>query len=552
MNNYSWGPFKKRPNILLLMTDQQRRIRHFPEGWAEKNLPGLTWLKNNGINFTNAYINTSPCTPSRGILFTGLYQSKTGAWVIGDSLPYNIKTMGSMMKKKGYQVVYKGKWHLDYSSDRSEASRPPDPGIMREENQRMEKSWDFPAWTSPDAASGTAPDPDKGDECQAALLGRPAEVIPPWTPGDPPNHTNLNTLGGATGNNDGRYVNGPPPDQKKYFPDQESAVDFLKKWKPGEEKPFFMVVSLVNPHDISTYPNTYIDGGYSPDAIKGKAYKDFKLPENYNDSLSTKPTIQKEFKEALINIADVKVNDPHQSLDTLKFYAYLHTLPDQLTVDLIDTLREKNLLDDTLIVRTADHGEMTTSHKLRSKCYNMYQETVNIPMIFSNPKLVAECFNGKPAETQSPVGLVDLMPTLASIAGWTKEEPENDIYLQGIDFSETVLHPDKSTQDCVLYSYQAKSPYAEPDPISNNIRAIFAGTWKYGVYYNAGPDPEPQYEMYNLENDPAELHNRLFDPNEEDIKKAEEMYEKLTKALKRTDMAPPTWDQIPPYKKWTP
>ncbi len=192
----NWGPFKKRPNILIILTDQQRSIQHFPEGWAEENLPGLNWLKDNGISFTNSFISTSPSSPSRGVLFTGLYQSKTGVWAIGDTLPYQIKTMGYVMAKKGYDVAYKGKWHLDRCFDYTGANRPPDLQTRESEDYRM-NCRGFPEWTSPDFGCGAAPDPDNVSDCSAQLLA-PAHYQSPWQPpSQKPNQSPLNATGGG-------------------------------------------------------------------------------------------------------------------------------------------------------------------------------------------------------------------------------------------------------------------------------------------------------------------------------------------------------------------
>lgn len=541
MKNYSWGPFKKPPNILLIMTDQQRAIRHFPQGWAEKNLPGLTWLQNNGVTFTNGYTNASPCTPSRGILFSGLFQSETGVWVVGDSLPYCAKTMGYMMEKRGYHVVYKGKWHLDYDFGQGVVYRPPKSKRMEREDRRMEERYHFKGWTSPDIG-GTSEAPYIRDDCSAFMLG--AIDIPPWTPGDPPNNSPLNTIGGGTANNDGRIVKGP-----LFHEGQQGAIDFLKEWQ-GEKKPFFMVVSMSNPHDIMNFPNRVEIAGYSKDDIRGEAYKDFKLPPNFEDSLDTKPTEQKKFLNDLnkyhFDAADLKT-----ALDHIKFYAFAHTQSDKLTLEIINTLKETNLLDNTIIVRVSDHGEMGMSHQLRSKCYNMYQETINVPVIFSNPRLVKECYEGKPARTQNLVSLVDIMPTLASIAGWSPGEIKKDgKLLHGIDFSNTILNPSEPTRDCILFTHQGRSPRAPKDEDNDNIRAVVDGKWKYGVYFIDAPDPSPQYEMYNLEEDPGELKNLLYKPGPKELEQAKIMHKKLTKILNDTDMAPLNWDEVPPYQEW--
>jgi choline-sulfatase len=545
--NYSWGPFKKKPNILLIVTDQQREIRHFPEGWAEEHLPALTWLKNNGISFTRGYANASPCTPSRGILFSGLFQSLTGVWVIGDSLPYNTKTIGYMMDKKGYHAIYKGKWHLDYDFSQDPGLRPPKPGRMKREDKRMEERYHFKEWTSPDSAGATAT-PHLKDDCTGSIMAKiPASSPPPWKPGDPPNDSSFNCTGGGTADNDGRYVHGP-----LFGEGQESAVEFLQRWQ-GKDDPFFMVVSLSNPHDVAQFPNNFKEAGYSMANIQGEAYKDFKLPPNFEDSLDMKPTDQKKsFHDFNKCHFDLNGKDGlATALDYIKFYAFAHTRSDKLIMEIIETLKKTNQLENTIIVRVADHGEMAFSHKLRGKCHNIYEETIHIPVIFSNPRLVKECYGGKPVQSEKLVSLVDIMPTLASIAGWTEEEIKKDgKLLHGVDISKTILDLSQPTQDYILLAQQGRSPLAPKDRDNDNIRAVIDGKWKYGVYFIDANDPAPQYEMYNLKEDPGELNNLLYTPGPEEKEQAKIMHEKLTGLLERTDMAPLTWDDVPSYKKW--
>jgi hypothetical protein len=62
-----------RPNIIVLMTDQERHHMHWPQGWAEKNLPGLQRLKRHGLYFNRAYTAVSQCSPSRALMQTGRF-----------------------------------------------------------------------------------------------------------------------------------------------------------------------------------------------------------------------------------------------------------------------------------------------------------------------------------------------------------------------------------------------------------------------------------------------------------------------------------------------
>ncbi len=63
----------RAPNIVVLMTDQERHHMHWPAGWAEQNLPSLQRLKRNGLYFLRAYTAACECSPSRGVMQTGRF-----------------------------------------------------------------------------------------------------------------------------------------------------------------------------------------------------------------------------------------------------------------------------------------------------------------------------------------------------------------------------------------------------------------------------------------------------------------------------------------------
>lgn len=71
---------ERPPNILLLVTDQQRYPRHWPDepGWLRTLMPNDAELARTGLTFGNAYCNTAMCSPSRATLFTGLYPAEHG------------------------------------------------------------------------------------------------------------------------------------------------------------------------------------------------------------------------------------------------------------------------------------------------------------------------------------------------------------------------------------------------------------------------------------------------------------------------------------------
>src|SRR3954467_15787027 len=114
----------KAPNIIVLMTDQERHHVHWPQGWAEKNLPSLQRLKRHGLYFLRAYTAACQCSPSRGLMVTGRFApvnrvTQTFLW---PGLPHQDRqpNIASLLRENaGYEVVWKGKWqdHTIFSFD---------------------------------------------------------------------------------------------------------------------------------------------------------------------------------------------------------------------------------------------------------------------------------------------------------------------------------------------------------------------------------------------------------------------------------------------------
>ena len=169
-------------------------------------------------------------------------------------------------------------------------------------------------------------------------------------------------------------------------------------------------------------------------------------PETAEEDLSTKPTVQEEFLR-IFNLTG-KPKSKEQMRNYLNFYGNLMRSSDSYLVNVLDKLEETGLFEDTLIVRTADHGEMGLAHGgLRQKNFNFYEEATRVPLVYSNPKLFP-----KPAQTDALVSHVDFLPTLASLAAAPKSARAD---WQGVDYSKLVLHPssNRSTQDYVVFTY---------------------------------------------------------------------------------------------------
>ena len=473
----------KKPNIVIIFTDQEREVMHWPEGWAEENLKARKRLMDNGLSFKNGHCNTAACTPSRATLMTGLYPAQHGVknLVFCDDpddkaknrtpqLSPNLPNIATVMAEAGYHVVMKGKFHL---------SRPVQ---WNSEEERM-------YWSESDI------------EFMEERYG-----FHDWNPPDMSDPMGLTDFGGGNINNDGRFVDGTGTAAGHHMPEDEqfrkSAVNFINTY--DGDKPFCLLVGLVNPHDVQAYPGRgvqaiaarkplYEQGGYKLEDFKDLPID---LPPTVDEDLSQKPSVHSSVKRlAQIMTGHVRTRDRQRTY--ARFYAYLCREVDKQIGKVLDALDANGLTDDTLIIRTADHGELAMSHgAMVQKFYNTYRETLNVPLIFSNPRLFP-----KPQTTDSFGCIVDILPTLASIGGLENTERFN---FQGHDLTPILEDPSAEVQDYVHFTYEDD---AFPVNGANCIRAIVEKEWKYAVYYDPFKGRPTEYEMYDLKDDPYESTN---------------------------------------------
>jgi arylsulfatase A-like enzyme len=112
-----------KPNILVIVVDQMRAPQWFPEpAKLATLLPNISRLQKSSVSFESHYTASNMCTPSRGVMTTGLYSHQTGCLFTGagpteSSLAPQFPTWGTMLRQQGYQTWWWGKWHLGHSSD---------------------------------------------------------------------------------------------------------------------------------------------------------------------------------------------------------------------------------------------------------------------------------------------------------------------------------------------------------------------------------------------------------------------------------------------------
>jgi arylsulfatase A-like enzyme len=525
-----------RPNVLLLITDQQREPRHWPDepGWLRELMPNGAELARTGLTFNNGFCNTAMCSPSRATLFTGrfpaehgvkltltaadlkpdprnmpgvvsemskilrrgeapprrvLTQFARGAFGIGSStggeaeLPIDTPNLPRLLRARGYEVAYKGKWHLTHPLGGEDSLLA---GWTERDGERIERDYGFADWEAPDA----------GENAKAANFG-----------------------GGNAGEGEGW---------------DEVYTRQIESWlgRPTLPEPFCLVASLVNPHDVLGYPAQHIGGGYTNEEFRDLGVL---LPPTVDENLSEKPSVHSLMRMGMAAyLGPLKTR--RQQLDYVNFYAYLHQVIDQKIGRILGALGDpgdpESLRSRTIIVRCADHGEMGLSHGgLRQKAFNAYEETINVPLVISNPALFPE-----PKETAALGSLVDILPTVLDIAGDAGQAGEADLGLRGrsltpimaanaapererverspVDLASVLDHeaPAATVQDAVHFTYddhQAATALTEAPGQPNRVRAIRTATHKYAYYFDPEGERPAEYEMYDLQRDPCESHNLL-------------------------------------------
>jgi arylsulfatase A-like enzyme len=518
-------------------------------------MPTMKKLQHEGVAFTNCYTAATLCSPSRASFLTGVYPSVHGVTSTPPEprLPTDITNIFKIAESVGYEVAYKGKMHMF-----TPTCTPSENVFTPEDIDFAAKAYKFRRWNPPD---------------DALTSGGDAYIA------------------GGTPNNDERFLDGMK--SKCMTPavvdDEESILDFLDKQIKNQDKqkdkhkPFLLVCSFGNPHDISVWP-WQDDWGYNnwerkfklEHPEKYKKLNEISLPSNFYDNLQEKPVAQSEFVK-LTNETD-PCDNAKSRLDYCRFYAYLHHVVDQQIHSVLRKLDEGNLRENTAIFRFADHGELGQSHGMIQKGCNSYQETINVPLIVSYPGVFP------PGKTDSFASLIDLVPTISDIIGCDPNNPKKPYK----PYRNTGTDKDKDkikgyslkpilearvgprgnkiaegvrknimffTEDLEYFFKEYLDIDNAFDTIPGKIRGIrtkdHEGDWMYAVYFNnmtVTRVRQFQYEMYNLDVDPGQLTNLACPKNRGDnLDKMRELHHELTIQLKKYNARPIGWPDEPVF-----
>ncbi|XVH32618.1 sulfatase-like hydrolase/transferase [Haloferacaceae archaeon DSL9] len=449
-----------RPNVLLLLTDQERYDLSAPDGPAV-DTPTIDRLGAEGMRFDRAYTPISICSSARASLLTGLYPHAHGminnvheADAIQPNLPSDLPTFGERLADDGYETTYLGKWHVgrdqtpeDFGFRFLGGSDQHHDAIETAFRDYRRREFDI------------APD-DEADLLEDELFsGHAHEPIP---------------ISART--------TAPVEATRPYYL-AERTIERLEDCAGGGE-PFFHRTDFLGPHHPYIVPEPYASM-YDPDEIEPWP--------SYADTFDGKPAAHEQYRRYR-GVDDFAWETWAEAI--AKYFGFTTFIDEQMG-RVLDAVDDLGLTESTLVVHTADHGDFAGGHRQFNKGPLMYEDTYHIPLFVRWPGVV------DPASTcEAFVGFHDLMPT----------------FLDAAD----VRIPDDIDGRSILPLCRGERPDDWPDAAFAEYHGDEFGlysqrmvrTERFKFVYNA-PDRD---ELYDLDADPHELRNLVDHPDYADEK----------------------------------
>ena len=474
---------KKRKNVLLILSDQQRFDTVSAYG---KNpvcrTPHIDELAREGMKFTNAFTTSAICAPSRAGVMTGLYPHKHGVVDNYTDIKEGTPLLGQCMQDAGYYCGYAGKWHV------SPSRKPTDCGF---EDGLPFMGYGFPGSGVFPHLVFDAPPRNRPNYYEEYLKERGFQGV--------------DVSHGFFGNNPDLQVQemfcrheGPLESTIEYFVAQETNR-LLEKAK-DDERPFFIWANFWGPHSPSIVPEPY----YS-------MYDPASIPEHpsYCEDFSDKP-YGYYLTEKMWGLGDYGWKGFQEII--ARYYGHC-TMIDDLVGMIVEKLKETGQFEDTVIIYAADHGDCLGAHRLIEKGAFTFDEIYRIPMIV----------RGAGAEdNDSIVTLQELMPTILDIAGSRPPRPVD---------GESLL----PLMEGKVQNNGREDFYGEFHSHFYVCRQRMVRDNHYQFTFNEND----RGELYDLEKDPYQLHNVCYDPAYKEIK--ERYMDKMSRYMTETKDPAGVW-----------
>lgn len=449
-----------RKNILLILSDQQRLDTVSAYGLNDIcRTPHIDRLAARGVRFNNAYTPTAICSPARTSVHTGLYPHHHGVTGNSMSIRAGVRGLPDYLNPAGYRCGYAGKWHVD------EAVGPSEVGYVGQ---------DFMGYAFP--GSGLLPGlqfgavPRTGNPYADYLRERGMEL--PTV-----SHRYVGTNPGCQDQEMFALHNGPVESCIEYFVAEETIRVIDDLTKPGDEQPFFLWANFWGPHTPCLVPEPYFSM-YNPDDI----------PEHpsYRETWEGKPYRQ-QLIERMWGLGDLGWRG-FQEIGA-RYFGHCTLIDDQVG-RIVDHLAARGLLEDTVIIYSADHGDCLGAHKLIEKGEFMYDEIYNIPLVVAHPGCTA------PGSVNDDfVYLHELTPTFLEIAGVENAQMDGQSFLPAMLGDAT-----PNGREEVYCVFHRHFTHAEQRMVRTRTHQFTFNSADAGELYDLTADP---YQLHNVYDQPA-------------------------------------------------
>lgn len=426
----------KKPNVLFIITDDQRFDTIHALGNNEIITPNLDKLVTRGTAFTRAHIAGGTCgavcMPSRAMVLSG--RNPFHLEELGGNIPPEHKTIAETFKNNGYETIGLGKWHNGC------------PAYARSFTQGAKiffgGMWDH--WNVP--------------TCRYDPTGEYDNVI--------------NFVVDFYGDNHPQSQHCDEFDPGKHSSKllTDSAIDLLKE-NADKDKPFFMYLAYLAPHDPRTMPYEFRKM-YDPEKIN--------LPPNFQEIIDTNYPLMVHRDE---HLAAYPRDEKEIRRHIAEYFAMITHLDSEIG-RLLDALKQSGEEDNTIVVFTGDNGLAVGQHGWLGK-EDIYEHGVRVPLILAGPGIAQNTKN------DAYVYLYDIFPTLCEKAGM--DIPSS---VDGKSFAKLLdgKHGERFRDELYLI-------------FDNFVRGVKDDNYKLIEYRNGDNDEDKWTFLYDIKNDPWETIN---------------------------------------------
>lgn len=448
-----------RPNIILIMTDQQRYDTIQALGFPYMDTPNLDRLVEEGVALTNCFCTAPSCAPSRAALFTGGYPHSTGVFKNADKWP---RTWVEDLAESGYHCVNIGKMHTyPYQALYGFHERY----VVENKDRYLEGRYFFDEWDKALHARG---------------LPKPGRIM----------YRNLKDYRERMGAFEWELPEDMHPDM---------FVGGMATWwidRYPKTTPLFLQIGFPGPHPPYDPPFRYAEPYLK---------KDLPIPVVSEKDLTSQPppflALRKHNSEIDHDSVVFSLNPSQEQLHRLRAYYLANvTMIDEKIGEILQALEAKGYLENAVVIFTSDHGDCLGDHGHIQK-WTMYDEIVKMPAIIWSPGR----FDGG-QRLDNLYSQIDIGATILELADLqVPANMEAESLIPALEGRDTEGHK------CVFAEHSRDAVLQETEFMT----MVRTKDWKLVHFLD-----EPFGQLFDLKNDPKEVNNLWDDPRYADQKEA--------------------------------